>query len=672
MVRYIAPQFDQIDDNDDGQEEATPMDWEIISDNECNDYTTTTSLVQHNEQDDDYESIEYHKAELLQMEEEEYHQAITEQQYKKKKWKRIRIAITITIVIIAIVLKRHAPPPPPIVYQSPFVNKDSLPNYSNDNSATNSINDDGTTAASYSNDLLQHETWSQYTKHILNLLHQTLRYSISVTYYTISNSFLYTFDEVYDVCVDVLSNNRSSSSSVSVSSMKSAIKSWLEIWLEKLPSLDDTSARFNKMIQRRKSRDNNQDMNDTQQQYEDEVVACPIKIPSSARVNQQHNQINQHQVIPTEDKLRQTIGVSLSPQNMALQLITDRLDTWGNESLMLQQQAPPVSQTKMGHNAELILPPAMGFLLVGSEGVGKLHIARRLSYLLLGHCSSNPRSAGSDDQDSPLAGVLQVNGSSFNYQSIMELIVFHIHSRTNLGSVVIIQHVEEMDKQVFEILKVLSGSSSTLSYKMKTNGDDKVIETSCNGTVFVMTSRLWGVNSIYQHLQLNIGRKGGLNKESLTSSIRHEVTSHFNSVQVSRSMTIVPILPFQHEDLSSILQGRIQGINIKYQGVHWKNLVVSLAAIRYHVDVDHVNFSDTYTSKHDDGEEEISMALSYSTNGAHSIINNILWQRLHPGITAVDRRRPESTLKVDIDENSKELRFSWCKIENGLETCQVE
>jgi len=676
MVRYIAPQFDQTDDNDD-QEEATPMDWEIISDNECENEQqnlSSTSLVKHYEQqqEDDYESIEYHKNELLRIEEEEYHQCRLEQ-YTKKKWKRIlQTAITIAIVIIAIVLKRHAPPPPPIVYQSPFIKEGSLPNYSTDNSATNSINnEDSITTASYSNDLLQHETWSQYTNHILNLLHQTLRYSISVTYYTISNSLYYTYEEVYDVCVDVLSSR--SSGGVSVSSVKSAIKSWLE----KLSFLDDISAWFNEMIQRRKTDNSStQDMNDIRN-HEDEVVACPIQIPSSsANINQQQQQYNKiNQVIPTEDKLRQTIGVSLSPQNLALQLIADRLDTWGLESPSLQQ-AHSVGQTKI--DAELILPPAMGLLIVGSDGVGKLHIARRLSYLLLGHCSSSSTSpwllpAGNDDQDSPLTGVLQVNAASFDYQSIMELIVFHIHSRTNLGSVVIIQHVEEMDKRaLLDILEVLNGISSTLSYKMKTNGDDdKVVETSCNGTVFIMTSKLWGIESIYQHLPQTTGRKG-VHKYSLISSIRQEVTtmaSRFDSsIQVS-SMTIVPILPFQHEDLSSILQGRIQGINLKYQGDYWKNLVVSLAAIRYHVGVDHINFSDTYTAN--DGEE-IDMALSYSTNGAHSINNNILWQRLHTGITAVDQRRPKSTLKVDIDEDSKELRFSWCKIDNGMETCQVE
>ena len=558
-----------------------------------------------------------------------------------------------------------------------FIDKGILPNYSTDNSDTPAIDEGTSTTASYSinDDLLQHETWSQYTNHILNLLHQTISYSISVTYYTISNSFLYTYNEVYDVCGDVL-NSRSSSRIGGMSSMKSAITSWLE----KLSSIEDISAWFNKMIQRRKTGESStQDMNDIRN-HEDEVVACTIKIPSSSdRVNQHHNQIN-HQVIPTEDKLRQTIGVSLSPQNLALQLIADRLDTWGNESpLVKQQEAPPDGQTKMGHDESIIqLPPAMGLLIVGSEGVGKLHIARRLSYLLLGHCSSSSTTSGlpagnDDDQDSPLTGVLQVNGGSFNYQSIMELIVFHIYSRTNLGSVVIIQHVEEMDKRaLLDILEVLNGISSTLSYKMKSdNGDDKVIETSCNGTVFILTSRVWGVNSIYQHLPQTAGRKG-VHKYSLISSIRQEVTtmiSRFDSsIQVSRSMTIVPILPFHHEDLSSILQGRIQGINLKYQGDHWKNLVVSLAAIRYHVGVNHIN----YSTKHDDGEEEIDMALSYSTNGAHSINNNILWQRLHAGITAVDRRKPESTLRVDIDENSKELRFSWCNIENGVKICQVD
>ena len=193
--------------------------------------------------------------------------------------------------------------------------------------------------------------------------------------------------------------------------------------------------------------------------------------------------------------------------------------------------------------AESILPPAKGFLLVGSEGVGKLHIARRLAKLLLGHCSK-PSSISdvpnNGDIDQELEGLLVINAGEYEdlFQSaIMELLVNHIHSRDGLGSVIIIHHIESLPAQVIhEIVQVVNGESSTLSYG---TSDDKLVETSCNGTVFIITSMQWGTNSLFQHIEQYNGSKGlHRNRESLIYSIRDEVVSHLDSSNKFASVSV--------------------------------------------------------------------------------------------------------------------------------------
>lgn len=160
-------------------------------------------------------------------------------------------------------------------------------------------------------------------------------------------------------------------------------------------------------------------------------------------------------------------------------------------------------------------------------------------------------------------------------------------------------------------------------------------------------------------------------------------------------MSIVPILPFQQEDLISILSSRIQNINIKYQNLqYWKNLDVSSSTIRYFVGVDHVDYFDLYGSnggssndgvsndgseEQDDSDNNAMMhqpALTISTSGAHALDNNALWSSLRTGLMInsstttsssssrrSSRRRPELVRKVHLDDTTKETVFSWCSIE---------
>ena len=123
-----------------------------------------------------------------------------------------------------------------------------------------------------------------------------------------------------------------------------------------------------------------------------------------------------------------------------------------------------------------------------------------------------PNGDTSSKQD--LEGLLAINAGEYKdmYQSaIMELLVNHIRSRDGLGSVIIIHHIESLPAQVLsEIAQVVNGKSSTLSYG---TFDDKLVEASCNGTVFIMTSRQWGTNSLFHHIEL-YNRRGCIEIES--------------------------------------------------------------------------------------------------------------------------------------------------------------
>ena len=137
-------------------------------------------------------------------------------------------------------------------------------------------------------------------------------------------------------------------------------------------------------------------------------------------------------------------------------------------------------------------------------------------------------------------------------------------------------------------------------------------------------------------------------------------------------ITIAPVLPLQRDELSSILQSRIEAINLKYQNLHhWKRLVVSLAAIRYFVGVDHIDYSDV-----NDQDQDGGAILTYSTSGAHPLNSNTLLQKLHNGIVIAERRRSDYTLKVGLDIDSSDkgaLSLSWCKVDiDGIDRCEVE
>jgi len=128
------------------------------------------------------------------------------------------------------------------------------------------------------------------------------------------------------------------------------------------------------------------------------------------------------------------------------------------------------------------------------------------------------------------------------------------------------------------------------------------------------------------------------------------------------------------------LHGRIQALNLKYQGIHWKRLEVSLAAIRYFVGFDHVEYSDLFDvpDKHAENDENektraAAASFTFSTRGAHALDRNALLEEIQSMSITGTPSRPDSILKIGLDDLSKEATIRWCNFyNNGLESCDVE
>lgn len=129
---------------------------------------------------------------------------------------------------------------------------------------------------------------------------------------------------------------------------------------------------------------------------------------------------------------------------------------------------------------------------------------------------------------------------------------------------------------------------------------------------------------------------------------------------------MVPILPFQQDDLASILQARVQALSIQYQDILWERIEISLAAIRFFVGVDYVNYSDFSTVLDDEHS-------TYSTFGAHALGDNVLLQTLHDLARQREQRHPAMTLRIGLDKGSggNEATFQWCSTQHGLESCEA-
>ena len=120
-------------------------------------------------------------------------------------------------------------------------------------------------------------------------------------------------------------------------------------------------------------------------------------------------------------------------------------------------------------------------------------------------------------------------------------------------------------------------------------------------------------------------------------------------------------------------------MNLRYQGVHWSHLQVSLAAIRYFVGSYKIEYSDLlavhdrsgYIKENDDIGTTVA-AFNFSNRGAHALDQNPLLESIQSILTTGTQSRPGSILKIGVDDFTKETTFRWCSNTNGLEKCDVE
>eukprot|EP00970_Alexandrium_tamarense_P002793 scaffold390_cov191-Alexandrium_tamarense.AAC.8 len=712
MGRYSATQLEDPDEDD--CDTAEPMDWTALPDEHkdqhfdgqstcCND--DSTSLVQYAPQHSTNDNSVDHSVEergdyngyddrahhvntvhnndnsqaLLEMAQqlhqsfqqshEDYinQQRMLEAQIRQR---RRRIFFTsIIFAIVAFVLKRHAPPPPPL--------GDSIPYTTTFLSNKLDIGEPGVT---------QPETWGEYSRHMFRLVTNAIVYGVSVIWYAVSNAFGYAAREVKDVSVKLFHGGIRDN------------------WMAISGGWNMTFLFLGQLYEPVQDNDQWENINHSEL---DDNTPCPIRIPAAG---------NRHKSLPrgvasssaiegysTEEYLRQTIGTSLSPQNLALTLIAEKIDEWG-EALM--EEAPVESVHRMATvvdagswrsviNEKWILPPSIGLLLVGPEGVGKVHTARRLAQWMLGHCVKDDATrqstclASSEEEDATchfpatyrerMEGFIELNAKDYadsgsdddtelqHVHPIKKMVVDHIRERDGLGSIVLIRHVDLLPVSFLsELAIVLSGKSHTLSYIT----DNESIEVSCNGTVFVFTSKLWGSKSIFNQIQMN-GGMSRLRRDPLIASIRWEVDSHLGYwSKLGSHVSIVPFLPFQQDDLSSMLRSKVQLMNVRFKGVNWKRLEVSNTSLDLFVGSNHVEYFDLY----DNESERGSPLLTFSTSGGNALDHNSPWKALKNKLSHT-KRRPYKVAFVDIDVENDGWKtvLEWCEDgESGLEGCEVE
>ena len=466
------------------------------------------------------------------------HQLLQQQHHNHKRRRRLCSYFAALLILVAFILYRYAPPPPPL--------KISLPsNLSGKDSDIGSIIRDFMGMPEYSNsatarvELQQHDSWSSYCKDTSRMFLEASLHQISVFWYAVSNAFAYAVYEVRIVVINYVKRSFQSEAG-------------------------ETS----------KTGDNQLKQNAFTQSW------CPIRIPAASNYRfslpkganthtSESANTNNFLGLTTEDYLRQSIGASLSPQNLAISLIAEGIDIWGM-SLIEAAEVPLVhrmsaametglwtEEHKEYNNTQWILPATKGVLLVGPEGVGKLHTARILGDWLFGHCrrikDENPgfheACATSLDEEKQycssdittndregsfsyqkLSGVLQLTAEEYanhhhDGEPIKEKIVNHIYQRQSQGSVVIL-HLIEMLPLTFltELFHVVNGKSQHISY---TKPDGVEVTASTNGIVFVFTSKQWGTKHIFKEIQKNGIRTNGLRRDSLLNSIKSEVDSHF-------------------------------------------------------------------------------------------------------------------------------------------------
>ncbi len=540
------------------------------------------------------------------------HSNFMQQRYfedRARKRRKTIMAASILSLVLAMVLRRHAPPPPPTVFPAEST-------IDGDNAARTGSTLVEETISSSSHVHIHgementerifvrhHYDWRSYCRHVFALIFHIVYYDVlSVACYATLNALFYAAEEMKYWLVQ---------------SFKDFFGNIINIVRGENELCDSFSERFSACLRHRiwhiieskaSSSHHNQPspplsentkmsipLTSPRDHQSKNKPVCSIRLPAARNI-QLHlpRGVTPHpgsalgttifEGLSTDEAISQ-FGVRLPSQSLAVTLIAEGIDSWGRD-IVASAPAPLVHLMATGWksddsgnsnikipSSELFLPPATAILLVGPEGVGKLHLSRSVARLLLGHCTAFDQnevlscqcyredyptcsqSGGNICTETtlqsnatvgfPVDGVLEILAEDYAHFSDNDIrdhrseiegssqlrrrIVEHIRYRESLGSVIIIQHVEHFPVSLLsDIFRVLSGKSYTLSY----NASGGAVEASCNGTLFLFTSKQWGTRSIFREIQRN-GGMARLHREQLISSIRREVISHTN-LQMSK------------------------------------------------------------------------------------------------------------------------------------------
>jgi len=599
--------------------------------------------------------------------------------------------------------------------------------------------------------LRHHEDWGSYSRHVFALIFHILYYDVlSVAWYATLNSLFYAAEEIKywlvqsfkAFCGNVINGVRGENVQCSNSSGR-LLACWRHrIWHiigsktmnthhnQPSPPFSENMSSYHHQEEVFIPLTNPHDHQSTNN------PACFIRLPA-ARNTQFH--LPRGAIPPARSAFNSIIfeglsideainqfGAQLPPQSLAVKLIAEGINSWGRD-ILASASAPLVhllatgwrSDNKRNSNdkipsSELILPPATGMLLVGPEGVGKLHLSRSVAHVLLDHCAAFDQNellnhqrhredfpscsdysrgitcSGTTLQSiatvgSSLDGVLEILAEDYAHLAnndiidqgdederssrVRRRIVEHIRIRESLGSVIIIQHIENFPISLLsDITKVLSGKSYTLSY----NTSEGTVEATCNGVLFLFTSRKWGSRSIFRQIQMKDGITG-LHREHLISSVRREVNSH-TDMQFSNHFSIIaPLLPLQRQDINSLLISKFDQLDRTLRGTQWKRLEISNDAINLFVDEDHVEYFDLFRKDTTNSDKKSDKALlTFSVSGAMTLDQNSWWKALSNKIVDGTRRRPNDVAFIDIDEESHETVFCWMDDNDVSDHCKEE
>lgn len=371
----------------------------------------------------------------------------------------------------------------------------------------------------------------------------------------------------------------------------------------------------------------------------------------------------------------------LDAQSFAVEMISREIYPWAREF------------------GEGIIPPAKGILILEPVKTGKSFLAGKFASMLFDHCSVTPDSRESislnaTETCSPITdpshgAILELDvkkhvllDDSIKVDSInnmKKMIVEHQIRRKGLGSVIIIKHIdrlpiEELDS-FSEAMKVKSGTSSYFS------PDAGRVSTNTDGTLFLFTSKTWGVNSIQEAFLDDRGKRTGTRRGSFINSIKNEIdrstNSNFRSVSIDKwniyfathfihfkcslvvcfmfrllnrklqsLATIAPIFPFKESDLNFYLRHKIKVITAEHKGTRWRDVDVSTETVQFfagpqYVDYDHYRVGNG------------NKVISYAICGAWSLDKGTLMNVL--SAESLHARNPHGILVIDFQPDDESL-----------------